>query len=219
MLSEPPPGEVTTEVLRAVQHVAGDLDPVLHESGLHLRHRRALEAKMRVAPVLGILRIAAPFVGDAGAAGVADAPVDDHDLAVAAVIDARERVPAPRVVFLHLDARRLHLLHRFFVDLAAAQCVEQHVHLDPGPGALDERLGERRAGVARPVDVALEGDGVARAADRLQHICEDLLAVDERLRAVSGHERRPEHHVNWGSAEEFRPAHAAEPCTAALNPR
>ena len=38
----------------------------------------------------GILRVAAPVIGDAGAAGERDAAVDDERLAVGAVVEAPE---------------------------------------------------------------------------------------------------------------------------------
>ena len=228
MLSEPPPGEVTSELRHlpagfaklgkirfSVQHMAGDLDPVLHEGGLHVRHRGAFEAEMRVAPVLRILRIAAPFVGDADAAGIADAPVDHHDLAMRAVVDGGEGVPAQRVVLLDFHPGGLHLLDRAVVDLAAAEGVEQHVHLHAGFGALGKRAGELRADLARPVDVALEGDGAARAADRLQHVAEDLVAVEQGLRAIAAEERRAEHHIH--GAPELRIGDRVERLDALLD--
>jgi hypothetical protein len=52
-----------------MQHLARHLDPVLHERRLHLRDRGTLETEVRVAPVVRILRVAAPLVADAGAAG------------------------------------------------------------------------------------------------------------------------------------------------------
>ena len=44
---------------------------------------------MVVAPVLGVVGVAVPFVGDAGAAGEADAAVNDEEFAVGAVVDLR----------------------------------------------------------------------------------------------------------------------------------
>ena len=87
MLSAPPLGELVNtcagcvavalqrrEIFLAAAARAGGLDPVVHERRLHLRDRRAFDAVVRVAPVLGILRVALPLVGDADAAGEADRP-------------------------------------------------------------------------------------------------------------------------------------------------
>src|SRR2546421_6208251 len=74
------------------------------------------------------------------------------------------------------------------------------MHPDPGARALDQRLGELLADRAAPPDVALEGDGVLGAADRLEHRREDLVAVDELLHAVADQEARPEDRAH-GAAE------------------
>ena len=53
---------------------------------------------MVVAPVLGVLRVAGPVVGNADAAGKSDAAVDHQQLAVRAVIHAPKVVPAQRPI-------------------------------------------------------------------------------------------------------------------------
>ena len=55
--------------------------------------------------MVGILRVAGPFVGDADAAGESDLAVDDQQLAVRAVVHSGEVIPARLVKFPHLDAR------------------------------------------------------------------------------------------------------------------
>ena len=67
-------GSQRREISVALQHLAGGLDPVVHEGRLHLRDRRAFEPIVRIAPVLGGLGVAVPVVGDADAAGEADRP-------------------------------------------------------------------------------------------------------------------------------------------------
>ena len=72
MLSLPPAGEADEHVRRlvadriqrreivvAVEHLATGLDPVVVERRLHLRDRRPLDPEMRVAPVIGVLRVPA----------------------------------------------------------------------------------------------------------------------------------------------------------------
>ena len=128
----------------------------------------------------GPLRVAEPLVGDADAAGEAHPAVDHEELAVRAVVQPPDRVPARLVVAAQLDARGLHLLQIRLVDLAAADPVDQDVDAHPGPGPLGERVRERLADRARPVDVCLEGDRLPRGADRVEHRREDLIAVEER---------------------------------------
>ena len=54
------------------------LEPVVEEGRLHLGDGGALDAEVRLAPVVLVLRVPEPFVADADAAGEADAAVDDE---------------------------------------------------------------------------------------------------------------------------------------------
>ena len=74
------------KVSRAVQHVAADLDPVVQEHRLHLRHHRTGHRIVHVAPVPGVLRIAGPLRAYTHAAGETQATIDDEQLAVRAVV-------------------------------------------------------------------------------------------------------------------------------------
>ena len=76
----PDTGSIGGKVDPSVQHPAGRLGPVVVEDRLHLRHHRAAHPEMGVAPVVGVLGVATPLVGDADAAGVADPAVDHQDL-------------------------------------------------------------------------------------------------------------------------------------------
>ena len=138
-------GRQRREIVGAVQHRAGGLDPVVHEHRLHLRDHRSFGAEVRVAPVRGVLRVSGPFVGDADAAGEADATVDDQQLAVRAVVEPSQLVPARLVEPAHLHARALHLRDLARVHLVAAEPVEQQMHLYACACALGERVGERLA--------------------------------------------------------------------------
>ena len=69
------------------------LDPVLREHGLEAVDDRALQPHAGVAPMLGVVAVAEPLVGDAVAEGVADRAVDDEQLAMGAVIEAAEVPP------------------------------------------------------------------------------------------------------------------------------
>src|ERR1700674_632144 len=53
------------EIALAVKHDAAHLGPVVGKGRLHLRHYRTLDPVMRVAPMVGVLRVAVPFVGNA----------------------------------------------------------------------------------------------------------------------------------------------------------
>ena len=94
--------------------------------------------KCDVAPVVGVLGVALPLVGDADAAGEADAPVDHQQLAVGAVVHAAEVVPVQRVVALarSTPASR-HRVEQVARPSAAAGPVEHDIDLDAGARALD----------------------------------------------------------------------------------
>ena len=74
--------------------------------------------------------------------------------------------------------------------MAGEKKITQHVDPDPAFGALRQRIGERFADFARPVDIGFERDRRAGAADRSQHRREYLVSVEQRFDAVAGHERR-----------------------------
>jgi hypothetical protein len=65
------------QVIGTVLHFAAHLGPVVEKCSLHLCHHRPFDAVVRVTPMLGVLGVAAPFVGDADASGEPD-PAIDH---------------------------------------------------------------------------------------------------------------------------------------------
>ena len=136
------------KVVGAVQHIAGGLDPVVVEGGLKLRHHRAFDLEMHVAPMVGVLCVAGPLLGHADAAGEGRVPIDHQQLAVGAVVHAAEVVPVQRAVALHLRAGVLHGLDQVLVHLDAADPVEQHGHLHARLGALGQCFGQLVADVA-----------------------------------------------------------------------
>ena len=78
---------------------------------------------MVVAPVIGVVGVAAPFVGDAGAARETDAAIDDEDFSVGAVVEVSpgvKVVPVEGVILLDLGAGFFHLADVVLVDLPAA---------------------------------------------------------------------------------------------------
>ena len=116
--------------------VAAGLDPVVHEGALHLRHGGTFELEVRIAPVIGILAITRPLVGDPDAAGEADPAVDHQQLAMGTVVHPGQRVPAQRMVLHHLDAGVDHLVDAGLIHLAAADPVENQVDRNSGTRAL-----------------------------------------------------------------------------------
>ena len=66
-----------------------------HDRALAEAAGRPFDAEVRVAPVVGVLRIAGPWIGDAHSAGEADPAVDDHELAMVDVPKTAQ-VPARR---------------------------------------------------------------------------------------------------------------------------
>jgi hypothetical protein len=176
------------------------LQPVVHEGRLHLGDDRPFDAEVVVAPVVLVLGVAQPVVGDAHSAGEADPPVHHEELSVGAVVDAVQVVPAQRMVALDLRSRFLHALEELRVHPLAAEPVEEHVDLDPRARPLGQGLRKLPADLARPVDVGLEGDRLLSAADRREHRGEDLITVVEGIHLVAGDDGRPQE-MPQGAAE------------------
>ncbi len=151
------------------------------------------------------VRIAFPLVGDAHATGEADLAVHDQQLAVRAVVQAAQVVPAQRAVLVHFHAGGLHFLQQRVLHLDAAGPVQHHLDLDPGARTFRQRIGERLADVAGPVDVGFEGDGALRGSDRVQHGREDLVSVLQVGDLVAGGDAGPQHHAHL--APELRVGH------------
>jgi hypothetical protein len=153
------------EEVRAARHLPRLLDPVLREGRLQLRHDRPFHPRADVAEVLLVLRLPQPVVGEAMSAHVRDAPVDDEDLAVIAIVDQAEVGDQDRVVPAHLRAGFLQQLESLLSELLAAAAVEHHPHLH-----LLARLGRQRLGHApRELPLLAEKrlvvDGLARGGD------------------------------------------------------
>ena len=131
-----------------MQHVTGDPHPVVEEDRLHLRHHQALDTKVVVAPLFWVAGLAAPVVGDAHTPGVADAAVDNQQLAVGAVVELVPLASVGLVETLHLHAGLLHLVDQGLLHLQAADPVEQHVNAHASAGSVLERVDEFAADTA-----------------------------------------------------------------------
>ena len=95
-----------------------------------------------------MLRVAVPLVGDAHPAGEADASIDDQQLAVSAVVELVECVPARWMVFFDLDSRVAHGIQKAAVDLAATDPVDQDMDVDSLASACSQRIGKPLADLA-----------------------------------------------------------------------
>ena len=100
-----------------------------------------------------------------------------------AVVDARDVVPRQRMIEGDLDTRarasRRGARRSIFCEpsQSSSTCT-----FTPALARSDSASANCLADVARPVDVRLEVDRAPRAANRLQHRREDLVAVLQRLR-------------------------------------
>src|SRR5207247_10242650 len=124
--------------------------PVVHEPDLDLFAPGARDPDMAVAP---IPERAAPqvFLADVVAAAIADAPIDDEDLAMIPIVETGN--PREKVGELHAATReqRFELPHR-----PSSQRIEEQSHLDAGlrlgRDGFTDFLGSRLV----PPDVLLE---------------------------------------------------------------
>ena len=169
----------------ADERLAGGLDPVLGEDPLQRPHRRALDPRMGVAPVVGAVGVAGPLVRDSHPAGKANPAVDDQHPAVAAVRHPAQQVRLRRAEADDVGAALAQLADQTGSHLRGADGIEQHPAGDPGPRPLEHRLGDLVGDLAAPVDVGLEVDRLLGAADRLEDRGEDLLSVEQHLHPVA----------------------------------
>ncbi len=155
-----------------------------------MRDCRPAQLEVHVAPVLRILRLPFPLVGNADATREGYLPVHNQQLAVRAVVHACEVVPVQRAVAVHLDARLLHQVEQILFHFQAADPVQQHVHAHAGPGAFGQQFRHLAADIAGPVDIGFEVDGVPGSADRRQHGGEDFGTVLQITHLVARHDGR-----------------------------
>src|ERR1051325_2322159 len=178
------------EVLQPGRDLARLLDPVLAECRLHAADDGPLDAPAGVAPVVFSLAFPGPFLGDAEAADVADAAVDDHLLAVIAVVEAPDVAEAEGMKRAHLYAGGEHLVAYLVVHLVAAGGVDEGAPLPALPHLRRQRRRDLFADRAFPPDVRLDVHALARRGDVAQEQREKAVAVLEELDAVAGLEAR-----------------------------
>jgi hypothetical protein len=165
-----------------VQHHLARLNPIVHEGALQGGNDRSFDSIVRVSPVVGILRIVSPLIRDP--ARKTYAAVDDQQLAAGAMVDAAKAHEVDLVIAFNLHARVFHPLKSLGVDLFTAEPVEQHVHFDPDPAALGERIRNFLPNLSGSVDEPLESNRALRASYRVQHGRENLITVAQRRHLI-----------------------------------
>ena len=132
-----------------------------------------------VAPVLGVLGVSVPGVGDAHATDEAGGAVGDHEFAVGAVVEASQGEPAEGTEVQHLNSGGPHAFGEAVVHLEAADPIENDADIEACAGFGGEGIGEAFSDGPAPVDEGFEKDGVLRGINRVEHGGEDLISVAE----------------------------------------
>jgi hypothetical protein len=122
------------------------------------------------------------------AADERDVAIEDHDLAMVALMKDADVADVVRVELHNLAAGRLHLTFDRIAHLLRADRVEQHAHLQPGLGTLGQGVRDALGQDGLLPQERLEVHRVPSLADLLdQHVEEravleylDRVAVDRR---------------------------------------
>src|SRR4051794_10433515 len=112
--------EQMRKVLFAGHDLAGLLDPVFAEGSLQPVDDRTFDAQAGVAPVILILPMPRPLLGQTKSTDVADAAVDDRFLAMIAVVETSEVGERGAVETDELHTRVEHQRAQLLVHLVAA---------------------------------------------------------------------------------------------------
>jgi hypothetical protein len=157
--------------------LAGGLEPVFGEPGVQVGDGRAGDAAVSLAPVVGVLGVAGPHVGDADATGEADAAVGDEDFAVSAVVEAAEVGPVARPEPADGGAGALELPDEARIHGSAADGIDEQAHAHPGLSARGQGGGQLGGDLPAPKDVGEKFDVMLGSSDGLEHGREDFVAV------------------------------------------
>ena len=175
------------------QNLAAALEPVLGKDALQRGDDRTFDAHHRVAPRRRSVDRLEPPVRDAGAAGERDAPVDDEQLAVRAVVETVQPVPGERLIEARAGSRPpAGGAPAAPLMTGAADRIEHEPHLDAGACAGDHRVDQHVGGFAGLEDVGLEVDRRLGPRDRVAHRRVELGAVGEDLDGVVPMDRAPD---------------------------
>ena len=124
-----------------------------------------------------VLRVPFPLVVDADAAGEGGEAVDDQELAMGAVVDFLERIPAGLVEGGEAAAGGLQSLDVLLADAAAANRVDDQVHAHAAPRRLFKSAGEELGHFTGRIDVGFEADPSLCFLNGAKHRWKDLVAV------------------------------------------
>ena len=106
-----------------------------------------------------VLGMAHPLIRNANPAGKGDLAVHHQDLAVGAVIEAVEVIPAQRAIAVHVHAAAFYQIQKIIIHLHAASPVQKHLYLHSGAGALGQGLGKLLSDFTSPIDIGFKGEG------------------------------------------------------------
>src|SRR5688500_3266570 len=133
-------------------------EPVLAEAGLHSVHDRSLDPSGNVAEMLLVFGIAEPVIGNAVASDISDAPVNDDDFPMIAIVHTADVPEPPGMVLLELSTSFLQLPAGLEVHSAATGCVDEEPYLDSLPSLLRESIDDGVRNLSLLPQVGLEVD-------------------------------------------------------------
>ena len=154
---------------------------------------RTLDAIVRIAPMLGILCMASPFICYTYAARETVPPINDQQLAMCAVVQFTQLIPVQLVIFFYLDSGLLHLGEQLRIHLVAADPIEKDMNFDACATPFSEGVRKFPADCPGPINEGLEGYGLPGTAYCLQHRRENLIAIQQRFNSIAIQHVRTEH--------------------------
>src|SRR6185312_2813823 len=156
------------KIVIAGQNFAGYPQPVFGENRLQAGHRWPGHAAHRIAPSRVAGGALVPVVVYSGASDETDLPIDDHQLAMRAVIDLRYQIDPERVIPLDASAGFDEFPEPALANTEAADEIDDQLDLHARPRPLRESIAKFRADLALVEDVGLQIDRFPRVRDRVQ---------------------------------------------------
>ena len=173
------------------ENLAAALEPVLCRHTLQRGDDRPLDARHRVPPwAPSLLFWKGPPVGHTGSADERRHAIDDQQLAMGAIVDSVERVPANRLVRLNAAPRRAKTGDGPSPQAEAADRIDDDRDVDAVARAFAERVDEPLRHPSGVKDVALHVDRARRGTDRLEHRFVEHRTVGEDRHLVAVVQRR-----------------------------
>ncbi len=169
---------------------AAGFDPVLVERAFERADGGTGDLEMRIPPVLLVLRVAEPVVGDAHAAGERDVAVDDERLAMGPIVGVFEAEEAERIEPRQLGAGGLSSRSRALRLQRRPDRIEDDADDDAALGGARQGVDEAIADLAVVEHVGFEVDARPGGVDRRQHRRERLVAVVQDGVGIAACDRR-----------------------------